>query len=390
MHAVTLILSVFLGRAGSLPALEVPPGQQGDPAYESQLRQHLQSAPGQFTDDQIGRLSSLIVGESAKYPDPAFQAKLKGDAMDYVLSRATSDAFVSTNPFAPEGTKVDVFRNDTAMELFEYELQFRFGQAGANQKSAQTKSACAEQIDALGVTLGGRLPDLLAGPGAQQYVENTVERFKNYLKYFAESDLEFVFRTPLAPDQLRDLQLKLATYSPPQSEIPQTGRDAKQDQTKIWVSDPEKPTFHMSQVTDFGLIALAENHLSQIYTPKGLYGERYRALRTRMLEQYSELRKTLASSNKVVLGNDPGEGWFVSRFSNKKASGPSSPPGASPESARSVPRREPERPPAPALPGNVVSFFAVSGLVLILLAAVIVKARMKSKKPPGTSAGGQR
>jgi hypothetical protein len=387
MQTLLLLLMTGVGALARASSAEIPSNQQGDASFENALRQHLQSAPGQFNDAQVSQLSKLIVDASAKYPDPAFQSKLRTDAMDYVLSRATSNAFVVANPFDAGGPKTDVFRTEAAMQLFEYELQFRLEEAGDNRKSQETRAACKDQIDALAVRLGGRLTDLVAGPGAQQFVESSVERFKQYLGYLSESDLEFAFRTPLSAEQLRDLGIQLATYTPPESELPQAGADPKRDRGKIWVDDPGKPTYHMNMITDFGLIALAENRLSQIYTPKALYSAKYQSLRSQMRDQYEELRKALAGSNKVVLGKDPEEGWYVSRPASRKTvkSGPDL--RAPRESERSSQDSGTGSPAGPGRSVSVVSYLVLAAMgiaaLAVALAIVIRRARHSSRPSPG-------
>lgn len=306
-------------------------GAQEEESYELQLRKHLASARG-FSDEQLRAIADLIARKTAALPNPSYRAKLRKDAKDYVLSRASADALVLADPLNAEGPRVDVFRGEASMAVFQHELAFRLDRAAEGPKPEQVRRESLDQINLLAASLNGRLQDLVEGPGARGFVESSVERFKAYMGYLATSDLEFPFRTPLTPAQLDELRLRLATFSPTPSQIPDKTKPLSSSAGKVWVEDPLKRTYQMNLVTDFGAFALVESHLARLYTPPELMDERYQALRKKMAAEQDELTRALGDEDGVeAKAGEPR--WYVGK---ERPPGPSthSPSGAAAGSAK--------------------------------------------------------
>jgi hypothetical protein len=258
------------------------------------FRKGLEPAAEYFTDAQMRALAERVASTADRAASPEARAKLWADSREYVLSRASSGTVVVADPQHPDGPRTQAHRPESSWALFQHELGLRLDYALRHPRREEDLRGSRSQIDALAVAVRTRVRELCEGPEADRYAERCSENFTRYMSYYAGSDLEYVFRGPLPPHQLGELEAKIRGFQPGKV-APAKPRDPAKDPGpgKVWAGNAADPSPEMRRLFDFGIFAVAQNYVTAKFKPDDFYDDRYRELQQKSALEMEELSTSL-------------------------------------------------------------------------------------------------
>jgi hypothetical protein len=330
---------------------------------------------GYYTADQLQELATLSQASLARVSNPEFRQKLLTDIKNYVVLNHSAKALVSINPSPDAQNPVEVLRPPSAWDLYKYELSERLDLAIEHPKSKDSATQIQDQVGEISSVANVRLASMLDGPGADEYRSAWIEKFKQQLRYYAESDLESLFPRPLSAAELKELEHQLATFALPADSRAKPGENPN----IVRIDDPKHPPYEADLITSFGMLSVAQVFLYKLAPDPELKNEKYMRMVKRMTEDLNSLSHTLKGENGIEVPGDasartmPGSNVIVRRTTSAER------PGSLPNAATRAKESEPS--PRGDLRGHMSWVIAL--VALILISGIVLALRRLPK--PGAS-----
>lgn len=320
-----------------LPAPAVGLPQDEATVWSQELTNRYSDLKTIFTPKQIEELGELAVQKTASIQDPQQRQDMRRDIRTFVAENYMSCAFVHIDPARddqPGTERAGV--GPSSWELFRLDLEKRIDHGVAQPKRAEDLPLVNQQIDRLSQEASTRLLNTFWGPGAEEFVRASIDRFDKSLRYLAKSNLEFGFAAPLTPEQFKELEHSLRTFVPEDSGTDKSVfREPGADPSRVFIENAKTPPMLAINIADFQMFLDVHTQIVDLGTPQGFYDARYLELSGKMRKEIERFSASIDQKAKKRR-----EETRLERLGKPKAGAKAPPPSGDrspplpPESAR--------------------------------------------------------
>ncbi|HXG63389.1 MAG TPA: hypothetical protein VNO22_18605 [Planctomycetota bacterium] len=315
-----------------------------------------------YSPDQVEDLARSAESFLSRARDADRRSKLSRDIERYLLTRADNYVMTWVNPLGGNAGRVKYYRTPAGWELFKYEFEKRVSRAIARERAKDLSPAVEQQIDRILQAMRIRLSQLLAGPGAEEYLRSHLEKWRRNLLEDAASELEFAFERPLTPEELVALEREIMTFRPERDPLlDAVESNPGKDPDRVWIEDASKPPLKASHCADMGIWARVDGYIHRLGLPPDFFDETYETLSERHERECDDLSEVLRADGPVDLSELVVNPTIEKPAALAPPAPPSSSAGVSPGAASPSPAKKNEPSEGPGKPGHWIGWPVVLG-----------------------------